>query len=167
MTTITALAAISSVGLEMTSSDTMPVTRMATKPAWKAGWVRSVTKVCVRAAGWVGKCWWPFAFGARFPPLQQGCRGGRVGYCCYRGPNHEDAVCRRFSRCPCPDLLYQLVSPSPICCACWLLTARSCSFSRELSLARQEPLFCPSPTANSYGVTDTGRGVFQRPAPLP
>lgn len=23
-----------------------------------------------------------------------------LGYCCYRGPNHEDAVCRRFSRCP-------------------------------------------------------------------
>lgn len=25
---------------------------------------------------------------------------GRVGCCCYRGPNHEDAVCRRFSWCP-------------------------------------------------------------------
>lgn len=44
MTTTMALAAISSVGLEMTSLDTMPVTRMATKPAWKAGWVQSVTK---------------------------------------------------------------------------------------------------------------------------
>ena len=41
-----ALAAISSADPEMTSLDTMAVTRMATKPAWKAGWVPSVTKVC-------------------------------------------------------------------------------------------------------------------------
>jgi hypothetical protein len=41
---------------------------------------------------------------------------------------------------PCSDPLYQLVSPSPSCCECWLRTAHSCSFSRELSLAKQEPL---------------------------
>lgn len=63
MTTTMALAAISSVGPEMTSLDIMPVTRMATKPAWKAGWVLSVTKVGMHATGWT------VVWGARFSPL--------------------------------------------------------------------------------------------------
>lgn len=37
------LAAISSADPEMTSLDTTPVTRMATKLAWKAGWAPNVT----------------------------------------------------------------------------------------------------------------------------
>lgn len=41
-----ALAATSFVDQEMTSSLTTPVTRMATKPAWKAGWDQNATKVC-------------------------------------------------------------------------------------------------------------------------
>lgn len=77
MTTTMALAAISSAGPEMTSLDIMPVTKTATKPAWKAGWVLSVTKVCMHAAGWTGKCWL-IRLGARFSPLQQS--GDRVGY---------------------------------------------------------------------------------------
>lgn len=48
MTITMASAAISSAGPEMTSLDTMPVTRMATRLAWKAGWAPSVTKVCGR-----------------------------------------------------------------------------------------------------------------------
>lgn len=46
MTIIMALAAISSADPEMTSLDTMPATRMATKRAWRAGWARNVTEVC-------------------------------------------------------------------------------------------------------------------------
>lgn len=69
MITTMALAAISSVGPEMTSLDIMPVTRMATKPAWKAGWVPSVTKVGLHATAWAGKCCWLVGLGARFSPL--------------------------------------------------------------------------------------------------
>lgn len=79
MTTITALAAISSVGLEMTSLATMPVTRMATKPAWKAGWVLSVTKVCVHAAGWVGECWVACRFWCQVPTLPARLLGWQGG----------------------------------------------------------------------------------------
>lgn len=45
MTITMALAATSSADPEMTSSDTMPVTRMATKLVWKAGWALNVTKL--------------------------------------------------------------------------------------------------------------------------
>lgn len=40
-----ALDATSSAGHEMTSLDTMPVTRMATKLAWKAGWALTATQL--------------------------------------------------------------------------------------------------------------------------
>lgn len=43
MTITMGSAAISSADPEMTSSDTTPVTRMATKLAWKAGWALNVT----------------------------------------------------------------------------------------------------------------------------
>lgn len=69
MTTTMALAATSSVGPEMTSLDIMPATRMATKPAWKAGWVPSVTKVWIHETEWTGKCRWLVGFGTRFLPL--------------------------------------------------------------------------------------------------
>lgn len=57
----TALAATSSADPETTSSHTTPVTRTATRPAWKAGWDQSATKVCdkcsaCRAAG-LGGIW--------------------------------------------------------------------------------------------------------------
>lgn len=48
MTITMASAAISSADPETTSLDTMPVTRMATKLVWKAGWAPNVTKVCGR-----------------------------------------------------------------------------------------------------------------------
>lgn len=51
MTTTMALAAISSVVPEMTSLDIMPVTRTATKLAWKAGWVLIATKVSKHSTG--------------------------------------------------------------------------------------------------------------------
>lgn len=45
MTITMASAAISSADPETTSLDTMPVTRMATKLVWKAGWAPNVTKL--------------------------------------------------------------------------------------------------------------------------
>jgi hypothetical protein len=92
MTTTMALAAISFVGPETTSLDTMPVTRMATKLAWKAGWVPSVTKVCVHVLVGV-----PSPEGLLLL-LSQGfcCRflfQAGWDFCLLLGLTHEDAEC--------------------------------------------------------------------------
>lgn len=46
MNTTMVLDATNFVDQEMTSLDTILVIRMAIKPAWKAGWDQTATKVC-------------------------------------------------------------------------------------------------------------------------
>lgn len=77
MTITMGSAAISSADPEMTSSDTTPVTRMATKLAWKAGWALNVTMVC----GWVNQLWVSVAFGGQVltsPVLRCYLRWGEI-----------------------------------------------------------------------------------------
>lgn len=85
MTTTMALAAISFAGPEMTSLDTTPVTRMATKRAWKAGWALSVTKLFADRAAV------PSMDLAKFPVTAGASMAGKA--CTATSVSHTQDVC--------------------------------------------------------------------------